>query len=67
MTWIKHFAEIDDSDLPLVGGKGLNLGKLRAAGFLVPPGFCITTDAYRVTVETVDTQNSTTVQAATFF
>ena len=65
MTWIKHFAEIDDSDLPLVGGKGLNLGKLRTAGFLVPPGFCVTTDAYRTTVETVDTQNSEVVQTAT--
>ena len=65
MTWIKHFAEIDDSDLPLVGGKGLNLGKLRVAGFLVPPGFCVTTEAYRTTVETVDTQNSESVQAAT--
>ena len=65
MTWIKHFAEIGDADLPLVGGKGLNLGKLKTAGFLVPPGFCVTTDAYRSTVETVDTQNSETVQAAT--
>ena len=64
MTWIKHFAEIGDSDLPLVGGKGLNLGKLTAAGFLVPPGFCVTTDAYRTTLETVDTQNSEAVQAA---
>ena len=64
MTWIKHFAEIGDSDLPLVGGKGLNLGKLTAAGFLVPPGFCVTTDAYRTTVETVDVQNSEVVQAA---
>lgn len=65
MTWIKHFAEISDSDLPLVGGKGLNLGKLRAAGFLVPPGFCVTTDAYRTTLDTVDIQNSEAVQAAT--
>ena len=65
MTWIKHFAEIDESDLLLVGGKGLNLGKLKAAGFLVPPGFCVTTDAYRTSVETVDTQNSEAVQAAT--
>ena len=64
MTWIKHFAEIGDSDLPLVGGKGLNLGKLTAAGFLVPPGFCVTTDAYRTTVGTADTQNSEAVQAA---
>lgn len=64
MTWIKHFAEIGNSDLPLVGGKGFNLGRLTAAGFLVPPGFCVTTDAYRTTLETVDTQNSEAVQAA---
>ncbi|WP_261382528.1 PEP/pyruvate-binding domain-containing protein [Arthrobacter sp. UKPF54-2] len=33
--------------LPLVGGKALNLGKLAAAGFPVPRGFCLTTEAYR--------------------
>ena len=65
MIWIKHFTEIDEADLSLVGGKGLNLGKLTAAGFLVPPGFCVTTDAYRTTVETVDTQNSDAVKTAT--
>ena len=47
MTLIKHFTEIDDDQLPLVGGKGLNLGKLTKAGFSVPPGFCLTTVAYR--------------------
>jgi rifampicin phosphotransferase len=30
-----------------VGGKGANLGLLTAAGFPVPPGFVVTTDAYR--------------------
>src|SRR3712207_6011754 len=29
------------------GGKGANLGELIAAGFTVPPGFCVTTAAYR--------------------
>ncbi|HEU4547838.1 MAG TPA: PEP/pyruvate-binding domain-containing protein [Microlunatus sp.] len=29
------------------GGKGANLGELIAAGFPVPPGFCVTTAAYR--------------------
>jgi pyruvate,water dikinase len=62
MTWIKHFTEIDDTDLSLVGGKGLNLGKLTAAGFLVPPGFCVTTEAYRTAVKTVDTSSSEVVQ-----
>jgi phosphoenolpyruvate synthase/pyruvate phosphate dikinase len=30
-----------------VGGKAANLGELTRAGFPVPPGFCVTTDAYR--------------------
>ncbi len=65
MTQIKHFTEIDDADLPLVGGKGLNLGKLTRAGFLVPPGFCLTTDAYRGAIETIKTHSSETVQTVT--
>ncbi|MDI3331894.1 MAG: PEP/pyruvate-binding domain-containing protein [Micrococcus sp.] len=32
---------------PLVGGKAAGLGALIAAGELVPPGFCLTTQAYR--------------------
>ncbi len=31
----------------LVGGKAATLAELRGAGFPVPPGFCLTTDAYR--------------------
>jgi rifampicin phosphotransferase len=30
-----------------VGGKAASLGELTRAGFPVPPGFCVTTDAYR--------------------
>jgi phosphohistidine swiveling domain-containing protein len=33
--------------LPEVGGKGASLARLAAAGLPVPPGFCITTAAYR--------------------
>ncbi len=33
-------------DLLLVGGKGANLGEMAAAGFPVPPGFCVTTSAF---------------------
>ena len=65
MILIKHLTEIDDAALPLVGGKGVNLGKLMAAGFLVPPGFCVTTAAYRTTVKGVDIRNSEAVQAVT--
>ena len=31
----------------IVGGKGANLGRLTEAGFPVPPGFTVTTEAYR--------------------
>jgi len=42
-----HFNEIDRTNLSEVGGKGANLGEMAKAGFPVPPGFCITTSAYR--------------------
>jgi pyruvate,water dikinase len=34
-------------DLERGGGKGANLGELMTAGLPVPPGFCVTTAAYR--------------------
>ena len=37
---------LDAHDLPIAGGKGANLGELIHAGFPVPAGFVITTDAY---------------------
>ena len=40
------FHEIDASMLSQVGGKAANLGELTHAGFPVPPGFCLTTQAY---------------------
>ena len=62
MQFIKHFSEIDDADLLRVGGKGLNLGKLTRAGFSVPRGFCVTTDAYRFSVESLSEQNKSSVK-----
>jgi pyruvate,water dikinase len=41
------FHQIAASDLPRVGGKGANLGEMARAGFPVPPGFCVTTEAFR--------------------
>jgi phosphohistidine swiveling domain-containing protein len=38
---------LDSLPLSLVGGKALNLGRLMAAGLPVPPGFCLSTAAYR--------------------
>ena len=58
MQFIKNFSEIDETDLPGVGGKGLNLGKLTRAGFRVPQGFCVTTDAYRFSVQDLSEQNA---------
>lgn len=43
---VVKFSEIDKSDLPLVGGKGANLGEMVKAGFPVPDGFAITVHAY---------------------
>jgi rifampicin phosphotransferase len=39
---------LDDADAGpgVVGGKGASLARLTRAGFLVPPGFCVTTGAY---------------------
>ena len=36
-----------EATLEAAGGKGMNLVRLTRAGFLVPPGFIISTDAYR--------------------
>jgi pyruvate,water dikinase len=42
------FDEIDRTQVARVGGKGANLGELtRIGGVRVPPGFCVTTDAFR--------------------
>ncbi len=50
-TYVLGFDEIDTSLLPLVGGKGANLGELAGVdGVTVPGGFCVTTDAYRAVV-----------------
>src|SRR3569833_54516 len=44
---VLNFRQIDKTKLPLVGGKGANLGELRRIdGIDVPDGFCITTYAY---------------------
>lgn len=45
--YVLFFEEIDHSSLPTVGGKGANLGEMTRAGFPVPGGFCVATDAYK--------------------
>jgi rifampicin phosphotransferase len=46
--YTRGFGEIDGTQAALVGGKGAHLGELsRIAGVRVPPGFCVTTNAFR--------------------
>ncbi|GFN34566.1 phosphoenolpyruvate synthase [Tepidimicrobium xylanilyticum] len=44
--YIKWFNQIGKGDIPIVGGKGANLGELTQKGLNVPPGFCVTAQAY---------------------
>src|SRR3990167_6030697 len=55
MKFIKFFEEISINDIPLVGGKNASLGEmikhLAEQGVLVPSGFALTADAYRLHLE----------------
>ena len=50
MRYLRQLAEIGRGDIAGAGGKGANLGELVRAGLPVPPGFVLTTDAYRAYV-----------------
>ncbi|MGI9057316.1 MAG: PEP/pyruvate-binding domain-containing protein [Ktedonobacteraceae bacterium] len=55
MELIRTLADISSSgqqDLHSVGGKGANLGALIRAGFPVPPGFVLLTNAYQYFIHT---------------
>jgi pyruvate,water dikinase len=43
---IVWFNEVTKNDIPLVGGKGANLGEMTNAKIPVPPGFIVTANAY---------------------
>jgi pyruvate,water dikinase len=48
VRYVMDFHEIDQTQVAVVGGKGAALGELsRLEGVSVPPGFCVTTDAFR--------------------
>lgn len=44
--YVLWFTEVDKDDIDKVGGKGANLGEMTKAGFPVPPGFIVTSNAY---------------------
>jgi len=58
--YVLGLEEVDKTQVALAGGKGANLGELcRIEGIRVPPGFCVTTDAFRrfmTTVPRIDDQ-----------
>jgi pyruvate,water dikinase len=46
--YVVGLQEIEGPQVAVVGGKGAHLGELsRIEGIRVPPGFCVTTDAFR--------------------
>lgn len=56
---VLDFQEIGQSQLSLVGGKGLHLGVLsNIPGLHVPEGFCVTTIGYRQAVEHNETYHA---------
>ncbi len=57
--------EADASMLPLVGGKAANLGELLRAGFPIPPGYCVTTQAYALVAGDAGLQPTLDALAAT--
>lgn len=54
----RHVLDLQDvDDVALVGGKGAHLGELsRIEGIRVPPGFCVTTDAFRGIAASIEGQ-----------
>src|SRR4051812_27088513 len=47
-SYVLGFHEIDATQVAAAGGKGAHLAELsRIEGIRVPPGFCVTTDAFR--------------------
>ena len=45
--FVKWVDDVTMDEVALVGGKGANLGELTQNKIEVPPGFCLTADAYR--------------------
>jgi len=50
-AYVLWFEEIDKDDVALVGGKSANLGEMAKAGIPVPPGFAVTSYAYKEFIE----------------
>src|SRR4051794_36103237 len=63
--YVVKFEEIDETQVALVGGKGAHLGALsRIGGIHVPPGFCVTTEAFQRVVGELDRPNAAELREA---
>jgi pyruvate,water dikinase len=51
MKFVANFKELKKEDVAIAGGKGANLGELTQAGIPVPPGFVVTSAAYKKFME----------------
>lgn len=45
--FVVEFEKLGKEDIPIAGGKNANLGEMLKAGFPVPPGFAVTSYAYK--------------------
>jgi phosphoenolpyruvate synthase/pyruvate phosphate dikinase len=57
-SYVLGFQEIDQTQVAIVGGKGVHLGELsRIDGIRVPAGFCVTANAFRrIMAEAIDAE-----------
>jgi pyruvate,water dikinase len=56
MSYAIPFPQLNKNNIPVAGGKGANLGEMTMAGFPVPSGFVLTTQAYDAFVRTHNLQ-----------
>lgn len=63
MTIIRNLKGVGRNDVPTVGGKAAALGELLKAGFKVPEGIVLTTDAYSLIVQGMRTRIDARVTA----
>ncbi|HTW56117.1 MAG TPA: phosphoenolpyruvate synthase [Thermoplasmata archaeon] len=63
--FVVNLADVSDADLAMVGGKAGKLGELVRHGLPVPPGFVVTTEAYRRFVEGTDVGQTVAAALAT--
>lgn len=64
MPEVVPFEAVYRTDVPLAGGKRANLGELVRAGIPVPPGFIVTTGAYRACLDAINACDKSTLASS---